>query len=87
MPHPAIAAPPGPKQSPLDVILHPRPPFDVRYTEGLDAGYKWFDARHLQPLFPFGYGLSYSRFVYFGLSAAARSGGLDVGFSLRNTSR
>lgn len=86
LPHPVIAAPPGPKQSPLDVILHPGPPFDVRYTEGLDVGYKWFDARHLQPLFAFGYGLSYSRFVYSGLSAVAHSGGFDVRFSLRNTS-
>src|SRR6185437_7785373 len=86
LPHPVIPAPPQPQRDALQVILKPGAPFDVRYTEGLKVGYKWFDAKDLQPLFPFGYGLSYSRFVYSGLSAAMRSGMLDVEFSLRNAS-
>lgn len=86
LPHPAIAAPPGPKPTFMGDLLHPGPPFNVPYTEGLKVGYKWFDAEDRRPLFPFGYGLSYSRFAYSGLRVAAADGGLEIRFTLRNTS-
>jgi beta-glucosidase len=35
---------------------------DVDYLEGADVGYRWFERKNLTPLFPFGYGLSYSTF-------------------------
>ena len=55
------------------------------YSEGIFIGYRWFDQQNLQPLFPFGFGLSYTRFGYSGLHVAASSdGGLDVHFTLRN---
>jgi beta-glucosidase len=37
---------------------------EIDYNEGLLLGYRWYDAKHLKPLFPFGFGLTYGgRFV------------------------
>jgi beta-glucosidase len=36
----------------------------VQYSEGLDVGYRWYDASNQTPLFPFGYGLSYTSFAF-----------------------
>lgn len=57
--------------------------FDLHYKAGAKVGYKWFEATHQQPLFPFGFGLSYTTYAYSGLSVddAART----VHFTVRNT--
>jgi len=51
----------------------------ITWTEGLFMGYRWYDQQHLQPLFPFGYGLSYTRFQ---LSALRISRSADGGFTV-----
>jgi beta-glucosidase len=58
-------------------------PFDLNYTEGAEVGYKWFEATGKQPLFPFGFGLSYTSYVYSGLTVddAQRT----VHFTIHNT--
>ena len=59
--------------------------FSVAYSEGAAVGYKWYDSKRLEPLFPFGHGLTYTRFAYSGLRASAPRGRLTVTFQVRNT--
>lgn len=41
----------------------------VNYGEGIFVGYRWYDARKIEPLYPFGYGLSYTNFEILSLTA------------------
>jgi len=56
------------------------------YSEGLDIGYRWFDKQKIDPLFPFGFGLSYTTFKYSGLRVVpASDGGFDVSIRITNS--
>jgi beta-glucosidase len=62
---------------------------EINYTEGLLIGYRWFDAKGIEPLFPFGHGLSYTSFAYSHISARPSGHdaerGISVSFDVRNT--
>jgi beta-glucosidase len=62
----------------------PGAPVHIDYGEGSDVGYRWYAAQGLEPLFAFGFGLSYTQFAYGGLTV---SGGkrLTVRFEVQNT--
>jgi beta-glucosidase len=65
----------------LDADAHPLSNYNV---EGAAVGYKWFDKTGAKPLFPFGHGLSYTRFGFGGLSAEAAGRGIKATFTVRN---
>jgi beta-glucosidase len=50
----------------------------VDYSEGLDVGYRWYDVKNVTPLFPFGYGLSYTSFSFSDLTVTPTSVVNDV---------
>jgi beta-glucosidase len=89
LPHPVI--PPLPKE---DVgqgtgvengPTHVASKYTVHYDDGLKVGYKWYESEHKEPLFPFGFGLSYTTYAYSNLKAedAQRS----VSFAVKNTGK
>jgi len=56
------------------------------YSEGIDIGYRFFDATGETPLYPFGYGLSYTSYRYSSLHVTpAPDDGLNVTFQVTNT--
>ena len=67
----------------------------AKYTEGLEMGYRWYEANNVKPVFPFGYGLSYTTFEYDDLKVKKARGegkgkkdklsGIDVSFTITNT--
>ena len=58
------------------------------YSEGLFYGYRGYDRSQIQPLYPFGYGLSYSSFAYSGLEVEKLpDGNVRVSFDVRNTGK
>lgn len=61
----------------------------VKYAEGVLLGYRYYTTRHKEPLYPFGFGLSYSQFAFSNLKIDAvkseDSPGVDVSFDVENT--
>jgi len=59
--------------------------YTIHYDEGPEVGYKWYEAQHKQPLFPFGFGLSYTTYAYSGLSVDPTA--KTVTFTVKNTGK
>jgi beta-glucosidase len=61
----------------------------VHYTEGIYVGYRWYDARQMPVLWPFGHGLSYTGFVYHNAQLSApvmeENGSVTVSVAVKNT--
>jgi beta-glucosidase len=63
--------------------LPPQQPFDAPHPQGAAVGYRWLATHNQMPLFPFGYGLSYTHFGYSDLKLTAGKT-LSVTFRVRN---
>jgi len=55
------------------------------YSEGLNVGYRWDDAEGVTPLFPFGFGLSYTQFGFSHLSVRQADGHVVISAEVANT--
>jgi beta-glucosidase len=64
--------------------VNPKSPAFIaaHYSEGIMVGYRWYDEHHLKPAYPFGFGLSYTRFRY---SHFAQHGRFAVRITVKNT--
>ncbi|MCK4855662.1 MAG: glycoside hydrolase family 3 C-terminal domain-containing protein, partial [Bacteroidales bacterium] len=64
----------------------PGDPENVKYEEGIYVGYRHYDKNNIEPLFPFGYGLSYTEFVYNNLHVEQmEDGSVKVEAEVKNT--
>jgi beta-glucosidase len=87
--HPTLVKPPKESEDPgaahhWDRILAGLPAFQVHYDEGVKVGYKWYDAENKPVLFPFGYGLSYTTYVYSNLKVTPGPK-VGVSFTVQNS--
>jgi beta-glucosidase len=63
----------------------PGQPRRVEYREGLHVGYRAYDSLQIEPLYPFGYGLSYTTFDYQNLNVEQDEESIHIEFDLSNT--
>jgi beta-glucosidase len=84
LPHPSVAKPPARQGGSFRKPDEAKATFSVNYDEGLKVGYKWYDAEKKAPLFPFGFGLSYTTFAYSKLVVASGQQ-TKVTFTVKNT--
>lgn len=70
-----------------DYPAHVSTDSDISYSEGLNVGYRYFDAKNIAPLYEFGYGLSYTNFTYSGLSITSNSANVTVSVVITNSGK
>jgi beta-glucosidase len=62
------------EESPAHALnAYPGENHEVTYKEGILVGYRWFDTKKIEPLYCFGYGLSYTSFAYASLHTDKKS--------------
>jgi beta-glucosidase len=82
LPRPQI---PGAGLASIGLPPQGKPAEDIDYDiEGADVGYRWYQRKHLEPLFPFGYGLTYTRFEYSGFVARIEHDHITAAFTITN---
>ncbi len=54
----------------------------VKYNEGIFVGYRYYDSKNVEPMFPFGFGLSYTSFEYSKLKVTADTAGGKINYSI-----
>jgi beta-glucosidase len=86
LPHVTVTQPPKQDHGPENGYVLEKPTFDVTYDEGLKVGYKWYDAEKKPVLFPFGHGLSYTKYGYSKLKVTAGQE-TTVTFAVKNTGK
>ncbi len=60
-------------------------PARTYYSDDIYVGYRYFDKYNIEPLFPFGFGLSYTTFEYSNLSIVDKGDKLELSIDLKNT--
>ena len=60
-------------------------PSEVCYDEDIFVGYRYFDTKKVKPLYPFGFGLSYTTFQYSDLNVTPEGDGFDITLNVKNT--
>lgn len=85
LPRPEVTGFDPAKQRPLGIGVT-YAPFPIDYHEGSEVGYRWFDKTGAKPLFPFGFGLTYTSFGYSGLKQSAGDA-LTVTARIANTGK
>jgi beta-glucosidase len=62
--------------------------YDVHYDEGVLVGYRWYESKNIEPLYPFGHGFSYTKFEYSRLNVSPdnfrENDSVIVSFNLKN---
>lgn len=73
----------------FDALSYPGDSIKQEYKEDILVGYRWHDTKKIPALFPFGHGLSYTRFAYGKAVASAKKmtadGTLEISVSVKNT--
>lgn len=59
----------------------------IRYSEGREIGYRWFQANDVKPAFPFGFGLSYTTFTVDNVKVCGNANGIKVHAEVTNTGK